>query len=734
MPKEIKDRNDSELEAWFLDALAAEKLPLDHMLVLLAQFGANEKTGMANSWVGLLQDTLMERGDKFGMFRLMKTVYTWRKQESVFFKTCKDALASVFKDRLGTGFLGAAGFDQNLPVSECLRRFEVLIELKSGQFCYDKTWGFGIVQRLDDFYQKIVINFDKKKGHQMSFVYAGEALEIIGNDHILTVQHNDPVKLAELVKNNPAEVVKMAIRSYGPASAPRLRELLVPDPVKPDEWKIFWDEARKMLKDDLLIDLPTKRNDPIHLREKHREYDEEWFAAFRSERDVDRVLELVAELEASTDDVVKTGRQWKEFLTDRFAFVVKGCFGKRPDIIVRVVMFAKRFGLDRVEDGGIDGIAITRSLFAPEQFLLAISKIPARDLNGFVQYMSACDAKLTADVILSLIPQMAINVLNEGITFLLQTMKEDDCAELFRSRLMTRTASPSMLLWVCRNLDRAATWELVNISELLAQVIDDLKETKSGDDLKSQNQLKLLLTQKAWLEKVLARMSADQRADFIIRLNISRVLDDAAKRSALALMIKIYPELKDILSSKDEQPDETIVRRGRFTSWRSYRERQEQYKILIEKTIPANSRDIAIARSYGDLRENHEYKTAKEMQGIFLKRQGEIERDLQVVKGTDFAGIPVNRVGMGTFVTIRRPNGSEQTFAVLGEWDRDEKLGIISSESKLAKLMEGRQEGDEVTLPASGSGDGEERCEIVKVMNLPDEIKQWVAGTAEQEK
>jgi len=264
-----------------------------------------------------------------------------------------------------------------------------------------------VVQRLDDFYQKIVIDFDKKKGHQMSFAYASETLEVISSEHILAIKYSDPVRLAKLVKDIPAEVVKMAIRSYGPVSAPRLKELLVPEPVREDEWKDFWDRARKIMKDDPLIDLPVKRSDPIRLREKHKEYDDEWFAVFKAEKDIDKVLELVAELEASTDDPIKTGQQWKDVLTDRFIFVVKGCFGRRPDVVIRTVMFAKRFGLDRVENGGIDGTAVTKSLFEPGQFLSAISKIPARDLTGFMNYMSDYDSKLTAKVILSLIPRLA---------------------------------------------------------------------------------------------------------------------------------------------------------------------------------------------------------------------------------------------------------------------------------------------------------------------------------------
>ena len=45
---------------------------------------------------------------------------------------------------------------------------------------------------------------------------------------------------------------------------------------------------------------------------------------------------------------------------------------------------------------------------------------------------------------------------------------------------------------------------------------------------------------------------------------------------------------------------------------------------------------LALARSYGDLRENHEYKSAKEMQKILMRRKVELEVQLTRARGADF--------------------------------------------------------------------------------------------------
>ena len=57
-----------------------------------------------------------------------------------------------------------------------------------------------------------------------------------------------------------------------------------------------------------------------------------------------------------------------------------------------------------------------------------------------------------------------------------------------------------------------------------------------------------------------------------------------------------------------------------------------QLKKLVEIDLPENAREIAVATSYGDLRENAEYKYAKEHQRILYLRQEEWEDDIKYVK------------------------------------------------------------------------------------------------------
>src|SRR4029077_17771620 len=114
-------------------------------------------------------------------------------------------------------------------------------------------------------------------------------------------------------------------------------------------------------------------------------------------------------------------------------------------------------------------------------------------------------------------------------------------------------------------------------------------------------------------------------------------------------------------------------------SWESLERRKVEYTELVQKKIPANSKEIAVARSYGDLRENHEYKAAKEMQKVLMRRKEELEAQLTRSRGTDFSNARTDVVSIGTIVhaTNLDSSGSE-IFTVLGAWDFDADKSIIS--------------------------------------------------------
>lgn len=729
LPEDLKTKNKAELEQWFLEALELDPMPTEDMLKVLA-FIKDSTPEIARGWAELMQDSMQDEKYIAPAFDLLKLRNSWRAETPGFRNTCKDACKAVMPGRLGAAIVDNCGLNDNkTKISICIKRAQLLANLKSGTLCYDKSWGFGVVANIDAFSKRIVIDFDSKYGHEMSLEYASTTLSLLDNEHILAINHNDPDKIKDMVKNNPAELVKLILTSYGPMSIILVQEKVFESYLPEAEWKSFWDKARKGLKADPLIDLPTKRSEPIRILHKEKAYDSEWFKAFSKNRDIKAIAGLIAELAKETKARTLTDKE-TEIMKERIGFCIRGCQWKHPEKVASFLITANNFGYDLLAEGEVSGSAwkvdvagTTEQMFNKKRLTTTMCKLLARDLGPFLTLIEKHDAERTAEILLDIIEDLPLGPLTLVLE-IEERLSPEACADKLRDLLHTRKANAIIVYWVCSHIELSKKWTLSGMADLLSLAIDTLGRDASGANLKARNMIEAMFINSEMIKPMFDEIDNIARRDLLRRLKKSTRIDPSLIRSITGRVINLYPELEKMIESGTE---ETSTPQRRLTSWRSYEYRRKLLAELIDHLIPENSKEIAVARSYGDLSENHEYKAAKEHQGILLRRRGEMEQDLKAVQGTDFAGFQADTVGMGTSVKLERPDGFIQTYTILGEWDSDKDLNIISSKSRLSQLLTGKKEGDTVELPAIDENKiSDEICKIISVNELSDELKEWV--------
>ncbi len=709
-----------ESEEWFLGQLERDELPVERLLGHLRRLARQGAGTQADTRGRMLQEMLQERGLVGQALEVMLLRAGWVPVDESGRRTMREeALALVGGDRRGRDAVAEAGFDKDLPPVECVRRLGVLAGLEEGGLCYDKTWGFGVVRRFDDFQKRVEIDFEQRRGHQMSFAYAAETLRLLEEDHLLARRHRDPAGMARLAEGDPAEVVRLALRSFGPLPVALLQEQLVPRVVAPGGWKKFWDAARKELKKDPLVDLPAKRTEPLALREREEDFGAAWFARLAAERDLDTLLARVRELLASgragdLDDASLA------VLGDRLAFLVRGAEGRRPGLVAQAVMEAERC---KVSSERVDPAARAADLSHPALLCKAIGQLPAREVRGFLGFMLDHLGEPFLDRLLEVADRLEIGGLTEAVELLAGAGREAAAADRLRELANWPDGHIQALLWLHRQPDRAAAWELVSPWDLWRFALAAMERDAAGERLKAQNQLRDRFGRAEQIGAVFEGLTREQRKEAVLRLRDSSAWPPIERQAVLARLVRQYPDVEDLLRGGSTAPAAAAPQR--ITSVRSYRERQAQLARLVGEEIPANSREIGVARSYGDLRENFEYKAAKEMQTILMRRQAEWEQQLQDVHATDFAHAPTAAAGPGTLVTIAFADGSRERYCILGAWDRDEAHGIISSESGLARAVTGCRPGDRVTLPADGQG---REGTVDSIDPLPEAVRRWASG------
>ena len=131
-------------------------------------------------------------------------------------------------------------------------------------------------------------------------------------------------------------------------------------------------------------------------------------------------------------------------------------------------------------------------------------------------------------------------------------------------------------------------------------------------------------------------------------------------------------------------------------------------------------KEILKAREHGDLRENAEYKTAKERQSFLQARTAQLHRRLAALNMVNLDRIPRDKVGLGSVVTVLPEGGEETVFELVVPEDADPTdrphLALVADRQVPARPRGGRL----------GRGPGAERrtpYEIRKLVTMHDQVK-----------
>jgi transcription elongation factor GreA len=147
---------------------------------------------------------------------------------------------------------------------------------------------------------------------------------------------------------------------------------------------------------------------------------------------------------------------------------------------------------------------------------------------------------------------------------------------------------------------------------------------------------------------------------------------------------------------------------------------KHELKRLKNVERPKIVKEIAEARSHGDLSENAEYHAAKEKQSHVEGRIAQVEHWIATAEVIEVAKLTGDRVVFGATVTIEdAESGDEVTYQIVGELEADLKQGRISVTSPIARALIGKSEGDTAVVRSPG---GEKEYEIKSVEFVEDEV------------
>jgi transcription elongation factor GreA len=590
------------------------------------------------------------------------------------------------------------------------RAAEQLEQLKPGTFCLHKSWGFGRVSEWNLLLNQIVIDFAGKKSHPMQAQYAAENVTPLSAEHFLARKATDLASIKNLARENPAALVRNILESLdGKATAQQISEWLVGDVFTETEWKRWWESTKKALKASGVFSVPAKKTDPIQIRGEGVSHADELLDAFNKAR---QPKEQIAALE----QIIKSHQQFKEHQLQPVIATMENMTVRNqrmhPEFAFELIIARDDLlaGLPSLHSTHV-GLTLSKLILEEENRLISIlPKLPAAKEKKILQALPSALGPAWTDRALYLMQESHGRMVAQIPRILNEAGKHDELRTMLERSIREHSATSEMLAWLCS--ERKGWSELVT-PELLGAIFAALEREQHNTAGRTGKLYRTLVEDRQLLGDIFRKCDVATARDWMRRLQLSHLFDELTKRSLLARLVKVYPELESMITGAQTQ-DETA---SLIVSWSSLEKRRAEYEELVRTKIPENTKEIALARSYGDLSENFEFKAAKQMQSVLMRRKAELEQMLHNARGTSFENVDTSRVSIGTIVTLREAEtNKEETYSILGAWDGDPDRHIISYQTAIGQALLGHEVGETISLSAE---DGSAPFTIISIQPAP---------------
>jgi transcription elongation factor GreA len=582
--------------------------------------------------------------------------------------------------------------------------------MKPGAYVVHRSWGFGQIKSFDDTTLRLTIDFKGKKAHAMDPAFCVGTMEVLPDNHLLVRKETEPKKIQELIADNPAQLIVEALEAYPNKATTAIDlEITLAQVIGEEKFKKWWGDARKAVAKDPRVLVPEKKTELYVLRETPVSAEDEIFDQFNSTRSARRRIAL-AEDYASASAHKAAQANLSEILKG-IADAVKD--SNQIDAAERLYGAAVRDRIAKVAGVDIASFEPSQaSLVANLRDLPAIAeKIPVQFQSHFLELIKETHPIECRDIVFNLLKVSQGKFTTECINFLIENDYADDLASTLKRWQTEQNLRAPVLLWIVKNRHSKKFAKLLNdlitprlLSAIFFAIDYEALQAASarriplGDILSDDADL---------IADLLSTADPETARDLANTLLLNQGFEELTKKSLLARFIKIFPNIQSLVAVDAEAKEDQFL-----VSKESFERKREEYETIVSRKIPENSKAIAAAREHGDLKENSEYKMAKQDQSVLMAQKSQLERELARARITDFKDATVEQVSVGSVVEVRIPDGATTRYTILGVWDGDPDHHVISYKTPLGAALIGKKAGETVKVKM---GTAEDSYSIVSI-------------------
>lgn len=555
---------------------------------------------------------------------------------------------------------------------EKVERLRELVPFDVGSVVWMKGKGAGRVVELNLELEGFKVDFPGHAGLSVGLRAAPKMLEPLPPGHVLRRKTEEPEALAALAESDPPALLRAVLESFErPLTGGEVREAV--DGVVPEErWTSWWTAARKhpqvvahgggarqtygwLASEEHAVEAVEGKFDEAEPRVK--------IALYRKEagRDPELARRMAGEL----------------------ARIARDAESADPGLAFELAL-----SLEGAADGNLEGTG--EEPLRPEE-LVSGADDPKALLAGIEDRGARERAytlvrELRDDRVAVLAGQLGRETEPKLLDLLADALTAEAPQELYRftDALAGQPArSPAAFTWLA---ERAASDpELRSRSPLrfLEQILGALVDRRFGP---YRQRLVRLAESGGTVPRLLDHLEERHAERAELAIHKAAGLEDYQRKALTNALHLRFPALRG------EEDGAGVI----YSTPEAIEARRRELRALVREEIPANRKAIEEARALGDLRENFEYKAARQRHEYLSSRQARLERDLSLARPIDASQVDPSQVRIGTRAELVGVDGEDRrrTITILGPWDSKPEEDVLAYESELAQTLLGKEPGD----------------------------------------
>ncbi len=599
-----------------------------------------------------------------------------------------------------------AGIEGGAANAHALLEFDKLRRFTKGHVVYHSAgWGEGVVLDFHPEQREISIQFASGRKETFPLDTVVARFKPLDHEDLRAMKLLRLDELQQCAAKDPSRLIRIVAKLYrGTVTSQQLKAELIPAVIEEKRWADYWKRAKlAATKDPWLKAEGTAARPSFVLRDRPVGLAEEASAALKHENTLgDRIAVLRDYLARGQDDEVRAQ------ILDVAQKTVEESLGHKKDNHAHIldgILFLEEHGRKTATSAAVEVRAL---LVGPDGAMhpAAIDRLATqKSREHVVKLLPEAIGEHWVDRTLSVLPDAPNSVLENIVQAVIDAKQGDRMLDLW-DRVAPYPRRHPLLTYLLGRSYADGTFDTrndkpdeVTVGRVLLHLARVLSGERKGNVFQGRllSRLTSLLTGKrGFLHKPLSAINKDDLANY---LGISERGGEDFPPEISNLILRAVADKFPELTALDEKPfwerDDAI-----FTTIAGLKRIKDDYRILVEEKIPANSKAIGAAAALGDLSENSEWESAMEEQRNLTTRATDMDQSIRMAKLIEDQEIPADVVAPGTRITYTElASGKARTYAVLGPWDVVDDH-TINYRAPIAQGLLGRVVGDTGEVPS----------------------------------